>query len=488
MKIKTHHINILSILIVAVFLVVSYFSLFYNLGKSDMQLWDESSYALNALEMEERGTPFRMYLLGIPELYNTKPPLSIWCMAVSIKVFGFTECAIRLPSAFCAFLAAFLLFLLLKKYTTNYWMALFAPLILLSSNGFINFHEARSGDTDAMLAWWILCYCVGFFLYTQAQHDTHKNRWLLATCIGVTLACFTKGIAGLTALPGLFLWAVYTYSFKSIITNKYFYLGILIFIIIVPGYYVLRNYLTPGYIDTVLHYEFRGRIDRQEFLNPEPLSFYYYYDQFIAESRLYVWIWLLPLAIIAILVSKTSQLRMLGLFFVIALVGVSISLGLSSTKLFWYDAPMYPLIAGVIASGIILISETLATHFKWIVATVFTVFFLIPFQKIIARNASDTQISYFREAIFDIRNNIGFKDTLYVAEVDINFPIYFYLKQDSLNGYIGRVYSPHDSIFKPGVYFATCKYAREVDMSYRFTLDTIYHKKNCAFYRIRNYK
>ncbi len=469
-----------------ILLVVSYFSLFHKLGVPEMQLWDESSYAINAQEMLERGTPFRMYLNGEPELYNTKPPFAIWCMAISMKVFGFNEFAARFPSALFAFGGVLLLFFMVKKITQNGWYALFAPLVLLSSTGFIGVHEARSGDTDAILGVWILVYSVSYLRFTLSGNDNKKNKWLFLTCVGVSMACFTKGIAGLTAIPGLLLWGFYTQQLKATITNRYFYIGLCVFIIIVPGYYLLRDYLTPGYIKTVLHYEFLGRVERQEFLNPEPRSVFYFFEAMYNEQRLVVWIYMLPVSIICILFSKASQLKSVALFFACILLGVTCSLGASTTKLFWYDAPLYPLIAGVVGCSFVLLMEQF--HYRWIIGICFLVLFVYPFNIIAERNAVHYPNQHFRETLRYIRQELKEKDTLYVAEVDINFSIHFYIKEDLLQGNITRFVAPSDSVLVPGKKVITCKYAREVDVNNLFTFDTLYRYEECSFYRIKDFK
>jgi 4-amino-4-deoxy-L-arabinose transferase-like glycosyltransferase len=469
-----------------ILLVVSYFSLFYKLGAAEMQAWDESSYALNAQEMLERGAPFRMYLNGQPELYNTKPPFAVWCMAISMKVFGFNEFAARFPSALFAFGAVLLLYFTIKKLTQNNWIALFAPLVLLSNTGFIGVHAARAGDTDAILAVWILVYCISFFRFTVSTTNKDKNIWLFVTCLGVSLACFTKGIAGLTAIPGLILWGFYTQKIRSVVTNKYFYFGLICFIVIVPGYYFLRDHLTPGYIKTVLHYEFLGRVERQEFLNPEPRSFFYFFQAMFNEGRLVGWIYILPVSIIIILFSKGSYLKLISIFFACALLGVTLSLGLSTTKLFWYDAPLHPLIAAVIGCSFALLIQQF--NYPLFIGLGFVVLFVYPFKIIAKRNLAYTPNQHCREALGYIRNELKEKDTIYLVEVDFNFSFHFYIKKDLINGNITRFVAPNDTVLKPGRKILTCKYEREVDVNNLFTFDTLYRNEDCSYYKIVDYK
>lgn len=479
---QTNRIVFISLVLL---LVTSYLSLFMNLGVQEMQVWDESSYALNAQEMVERGTPMRMYLLGKPELYNTKPPLAIWCMAASIQLFGFSEWAVRLPVALFALMAVGLLFLFTYHYTRHALLSLLPPLILLSSTGYVGEHLARTADTDAILASWMLLYVLCLYAYTKVK-DAHKQRrWLLLTCFGITMACFTKGIAGLTALPALIAWLLIEKKLITTLKQPALYWGIGFFILVVPGYYVLRNYLTPGYIDTVLHYEFLGRLQRQEFLNPEPRGFFFYLTSMVTDDRFHTWIWLLAPAAVYWWFIPNDGLRNVGRYATLALAGVLFSLGISSTKLFWYDAPLYPLMSLVIGLSIADLAQRARSYAPvW----VFACFAVIPFQLIWARNSNPPQRMNLRDALYHVRNNMQVHDTLHIVEVDFNFSLHFYAKADSLKGGITRIVTPDDVSLRPGVTFLTCKYAREVDMHNRFVCDTLFRFNSSAYYRIREVK
>lgn len=477
------------LLAVLVLLVLGYVSFFHHLGYQHMNLWDESSYGLNALEMVQRANPIEVYLLGEPDLYNTKPPFAIWCMSVGVNMFGFTEKGVRFAAACFGLFTALMLWFASYRMTSKPWVSLVMPMILISSTGFAGEHLARTGDTDAILAFWIVTYALCFWRYTDVTSDTHRNNWLLAFFLALSCACLTKGIAGFTALPGIVAWALWQKKLKQLLVNKWLYVGAGVFLLLVPGYYLLRNQLTPGYIDTVIHFEFLGRIERQEFLNPEPRGFWFYYDQFWHQQRLVGWIWLLVPAALFIVGSKASKLRTFCLFFLFILAGISVSLGVSSTKLFWYDAPLYPVIAGVIGGAVLLLFQQVKPNYHWIIAILFTGLFVFPFSIIAKRNHTPEQTQHAREAIRAVRNDLGFTDTLFVVSSEVNFAVQFYLKQDSLyNGNIGRVIPMDDSRMRAGAYFMTCKYAREVDMNNKFILDTLYHQYECGFFRIQGIK
>lgn len=474
----THQYSVIASLLLLA--VAGYFAIFNRLDVQPMQLWDESSYALNAQEMLERKDPFGMYLLGQPELYNTKPPFAIWCMAISLKTIGFNELGARLPAAMFALFSTLLLFYVTYRFCKNVWYALFPSLILLSSAGFMGEHIARTGDTDSILAFWILAQCVAVFLYTSSQENNRKFLWIAAVCM--TMGCFTKGIAGLTAMPGIVAWLLYTKRFGAIFKQKEFYIGIGIFIFIVPGYYLLRNHLTPGYLETVYNFELGGRLWQQEFLNPEYRPFYYYYQSMITNERLVTWIFVLPLAIFIVIRSKQSSLGQLGLMFLFALISVSLVLGSSSTKLFWYDAPLYPLIAGVIGVSVFLLIERTQTYQ---VALFFIACLSWPYYKVVSSHVYQPLSSHFPSFLKEVRAKGYVKDSIYVINADANFSLYFYAKKEVLNGRFMAITGPNDSTLTKGMLIVTEKYAREVDVNKIFILDTLERMNECNLYRIQ---
>lgn len=57
--------------------------LFGHLDTLPLRLWDESRLAINAYEMMKDGDLIVTHFNGQPDMWNTKPPLMIWCQAGS---------------------------------------------------------------------------------------------------------------------------------------------------------------------------------------------------------------------------------------------------------------------------------------------------------------------------------------------------------------------------------------------------------------------
>ncbi len=463
-----------------VFLLLSYFSLFHQLAKQPMYMWDESSYALNAQEMLERGNPIEVYLLGKPDIYNSKPPFAIWSMATCIKVFGFNELGARMASAIFALLSVLLIWIIGIKIFKNYWIALALPLVLLSSYGYVGWHIARTGDTDSILAFWILLQSILIFGYTNAESTNKANTYLLLAGIAISFGCLTKGIAGLTALPGILAWLIYTRKLGATFTRKEFYLALISFVLLVIGYYGLRSHLTPGYFQAVLDNEIGGRLMRQDYLNGKTLPFYFYFDYMVTQDRFFVWIILLPFSIIHILTRKSDIKKSIGVFFIFIFTSISILLALSTTKLEWYDAPLYPLMAVIIGTSFCILITEKGKEF----VLLFICIFCWPFFKVVSNNLEGKDGAALGSFMKQIRAKGHKNDSIHIINSNSNFVLHFYAKKDCLKGYYSDIVTHEDMILTSGSYILTQQYERDVDVNRLFNLKPILRYKECSYYQI----
>lgn len=108
----------------------------------------------------------------------------IWMQVLSsLKIFGYSELAMRLPSAFAAFLMILYLQYFVKRYLNNFWFGFITCIVLVTSYGYINVHSTRTGDYDSLLCFFLkLVYVLSYFLYLE-----HKNN---DSCV---LLCLISG-------------------------------------------------------------------------------------------------------------------------------------------------------------------------------------------------------------------------------------------------------------------------------------------------------
>jgi 4-amino-4-deoxy-L-arabinose transferase-like glycosyltransferase len=230
------------------------------------------------------------YFDGKPDMWNTKPPLLIWFIALSMKYFGFNEFALRLPSAICGMTTAVILFLFCKNYFHDLRAGIASGLVLITSLGFIREHVARTGDYDAMLVLWVVAYSISFFSYLHTRKQRQYLYLLIAT-IALVLAVWTKGIAGLMCLPGILLYTAWQKKLKKLLFSPEFYIAVTFFLVSSLGYYLLREYYNPGYINAVVKNELTGRYLNTVENNSGGFLFYY---KDLISFKFIPWIYLLP--------------------------------------------------------------------------------------------------------------------------------------------------------------------------------------------------
>src|ERR1700741_1914696 len=83
-------------------LALAAFNLVWRLNVEIVSEWDESLYGTSAWEMLRSGRWIATTFLGNVDYYNVKPPLNVWLLAASFKVFGVNLVSLRLVSVLAA--------------------------------------------------------------------------------------------------------------------------------------------------------------------------------------------------------------------------------------------------------------------------------------------------------------------------------------------------------------------------------------------------
>lgn len=166
-------------------------------------LWepDEGRYAEVAREMLASSNFVMPSLDGRPHL--TKPPLTYWAIAASIRAFGTGEGAVRLYLSL-SFAATVLLVAALGARIWDRGTGLRAGLVYATA--ILPFAAASVATPDTLLALWAALALYAFWRGFEAE--TRAGRWAWPTLTGAAfgLAFLTKGPAGLIFLPVMFVF------------------------------------------------------------------------------------------------------------------------------------------------------------------------------------------------------------------------------------------------------------------------------------------
>jgi len=315
-------------------------------------IWDEARIAINACEMNLTGDYLVTTFNFKPDMWNTKPPLLVWCMVLLMKTIGVNELAVRLPSAFAAFFTCLALLLFVRRYFKDDWFAILTVLVLITTNGYIHYHISRTGDYDALLTLFTTTSCLFFYAYCEARN----TKFLYLFFISLTLGVLTKGIAAMLFGPALLVFCLLQKKLRLFIFNKHFYLGILIFLLFGVGYYFLRDHFNPGYLKAIQENELGGRYLQEQ--GDQDFDFWFYYHNLVDRQFSY-WIILLPAGFITGWLSKEDTVRRFTLYLTLLIFSFFLIVSAAQTRLEQYIAPLFPLLA-------LAVAVFLNQLFKWI--------------------------------------------------------------------------------------------------------------------------
>jgi len=333
----THFTRLMLLLIVAYLLAY-----IVPIGLRPLAIPDETRYAEIPREMIQSGDWVVPRLVDIR--YFEKPALGYWLNAISIRLFGENNFAIRLPSALSMGLSAWFIWLLLVKTGHDRRTALIASAI------FLTFLEILVIGTVAILdSPFTLFLTAGTVIYYLAVQEARNSRrqvqYLLLSGIMYGLAFLTKGFLAF-ALPFivLFPFILVTRQFSMVWRSGFVVLSA---ILTVLPWAIAIHLREPDY----WHY-FIVEEHLRRFLSPtaqHAAPFYYYLATLPVLA--FPWFAFFPAAIAWF--RRHIQLDpftwLLILWFVMPMLFFSVSKG----KLVTYILPCLAPAAIVIATGVV---------------------------------------------------------------------------------------------------------------------------------------
>jgi 4-amino-4-deoxy-L-arabinose transferase-like glycosyltransferase len=209
-------------------------SFFLCLGTAPLFDVDEGAFSQATMEMFQRGDFLSTYLNGIPR-YD-KPILVYWLQAACVLVLGPDEWAFRLPSAICATLWCFLVFLFARAaYGVNAGLA--AAACAASSVGV--FIIGRAATADALLNLLIAASMFAAWLYLQRG----ERKWLYGLFAAMALGVLAKGPVAIL-VPGAvtLLFCLLRKTPKVWLRMVFDWRGIALFLLIAAPWYVVILY------------------------------------------------------------------------------------------------------------------------------------------------------------------------------------------------------------------------------------------------------
>ena len=333
---------------------MAWFSLFWQLGARPLQNWDEARMAVNAAEMLGNRHWLVTHFQGQPDLWNTKPPLLVWLQALSLHAFGYSEWAVRLPTALAALALTALVAAFARRWLGGPLAGLLAGLALLSSKGFVANHVARTGDYEALLLLFTTAQVLAGFAWLQ----TRRPGYLLLLGTAVGLAVLTKSVAGLFLLPGVAIEIIRRGRLVPLLRQPAAWAAAVLAMGPPTLWYGLREHAAPGYWHAVWQNELGGRLLCA--LEQHAFPWYWYLTSFVTQQFLLWTPWVLAAAWA---LARRPTHRPAHRFLTLAAWsggGFMAVISAASTKLAWYDAPIYPLLALMLGGGLAVMARRVA--------------------------------------------------------------------------------------------------------------------------------
>jgi 4-amino-4-deoxy-L-arabinose transferase-like glycosyltransferase len=414
------------------------FPIFGNLDVWPVRIWDESRLAVNAYQMyQDHDWIVTHYWDNSPDMWNTKPPFLIWCQVFFMNLLGPGELALRLPSAIAAFLTCMTLLIVSVRYLKDFMFGCIAVIVLVTTYGYINVHAVRTGDYDALLTFFTTISAISFFAYTENGRSRYIYLFFFFLAVGV----LTKSVSALLFTPAFLIYSLWQKRCMQLLKDKHFYVAFFLFLFFVVGYYLLREHYNPGYLKAVSENELGGRYLKSIENHGDGFWFYYYN---MIEYHLSAWYLLVPCGILVGALSENKRLQKLAVFSTLLVLTFFLVISTAKTKLSWYDCPIYPFVALVIAIFIHFVFRSLenvaikssmpALKYNIIPYMFLFLVFINPYQAIINKtyyskehpyNEELYQISYFMRSAIDHPQKI---DNCYLMMDEAKDQLFLYLK------------------------------------------------------------
>lgn len=311
----------------------------YDLGGLELQPWDESYYALRAKAILRFGCWLDQTDYAVSGFYSAShPPLQIWLMALTAKLFGLTEASLRIWSwlSFAGVLTV--LYRISRRTTFNIEASRnIAMLVIICAGGMpMAVWYARVAQLDMMVLLFSSLQILAYLNYLHTQRNTH----LILLGAALVLALLTKSLVGLFPAMAILSHQVYLLWRREIHVATLLKANSLWLLIGMLGFswLVAVCWRTPAHLMDYLDQYLVSRFSRDLIPNGSRTGYFYYFNLIITRF---------PVALICVAwfwkFFKESGFRtherVLSLLW---LVITFVVMSLSQTKLMFYGLLLLP--------------------------------------------------------------------------------------------------------------------------------------------------
>jgi 4-amino-4-deoxy-L-arabinose transferase-like glycosyltransferase len=309
----------------------------------ELQSWDESRNVINAWEMQAGGDWIGVTYLGKLDDWNLKPPFGTWLIAICIKLFGFSEFAVRIPSLLFGTGTLLIVYFFLFNKTKNYFLSAFASLGLGSSVAFFGQHCWTTADYDVILVFFNTLSFIAVYKIVLEKSE----RWWIVLGISSGLAFMTKTLPGLLPVFFLLIGGVVTGSWSFLKNVKFILRSAALFLLITLPFFIAREALYEDhYIPRAASEDIVKRMTTVVEEHSGGWDYYITNMSYRFEEGYKFFYGASILFLLSFFIKKITmpaeQMREAG-FILLCVVFYFAVFSVSTTKISWYTLPAYPL-------------------------------------------------------------------------------------------------------------------------------------------------
>lgn len=337
-------------LTVAIIFISSFaFNCFYIQYCEFLFDWDERFHALVAKNLNLDFLKPMLYVKSpIPlneldwsnsSIWLHKQPLFLWQMALSIKIFGANEFAVRLPSALMLSLLSIIIFRI-GKLIFNPMVGIIGALIVVSNRFLVQHINGTIGmdHNDVAFMFYISLSFWSFIEFCQSKKI--KHALLIGLFAG--MAMLNKWLVGLLVFEALFIYILITKEYN--LFSKLLTSVIICLIVFIP-WQVYTFYNFPSH---ALH---EWQYNQQHFwrvVEGHSGDILFYLSYLPSQYS-----WIFPFGIFGIwTVLKKNDRKYIHISILVSILSLFIFFTVAKTKLISYTMPVIPLIILYISYGI----------------------------------------------------------------------------------------------------------------------------------------
>jgi 4-amino-4-deoxy-L-arabinose transferase-like glycosyltransferase len=304
--------------------------------------WDEQYHALVAKNLINN--PLRPILIEecpVPSdplswvegnIWLHKQPLFLWQMALSLKIFGINEFAVRIPSALLNALSVLLVNrigqLAINK-SAGFYAALFFTIHLFSLELLAGVHATDHNDIS-----FLFYVTASIWAFIEFYYSGNK-KWLILIGIFSGAAILVKWLVGLLVFLGWGMLLLYKHRLKifNLAVLKPLLIALFVTVIVAIPWQV---YIFSAFPDVAASEYAHAAAHFNEVIEGHDGGFLYHFDNIKFLYSMDPWLVLFLILFFAAVVLKDNLMRV---FFLVIFFGVYLFYSLAATKM-----PAFPLV------------------------------------------------------------------------------------------------------------------------------------------------